>query len=839
MRFGLLIFLFLWFLTPVRATHIVGGEFQLIRETGYNYQFSLHLYFDDVNGDRGAIEPLAPVFIYEKETNKYVTTYYLPIKSQTPVAYTAVACTNPSLKTSKITYNTTLLLSPDRYNHPGGYYAVWERCCRNNIISNIVRPENAGQVFYMEFPPVTIQNNPFVNSSPELFPPLSDYACLNDLFYYDFGGTDRDGDSLVYEMVTPLNGNTTAAFPVPDQPRPAPYALVNWTSGLSTTYQIPGNPTVTIDRNSGLLTLKPTQLGLFVFGVRCSEYRNKVKIGEVRRDFQLMVLDCPKNDAPRLQVRQAGQQSMYREGEVLQIKGQDNRCLDLFITDTEANSALTIEARPINFQMPDQIFNLKSGLVNRNGVKDTLTARGCLPSCLDSGGKTYLMDLIVSDNGCSLPKKDTVRVSFQVAAVPDQDPTLSTTASGPVLSPKFNETLSFDVLGLDPDNDLVSLEVSGQDFNVAGQSIGFPVNNGLGRSSGHFFWKIDCQALSQPSYTLVFKATTISCGQTVVKTIPVKVRPQHQDLPPAITTTSPDLVLRPKLGEKIGFDVIGTDENLDKVSLRLTGVDFDASKHSLSFPEATGIGRASSQFSWTMDCNAVSQQALYTLRFEVISLVCGQEVSRSTTIEVRPDYHNAAPVMRSAMDGKTIELELGTTFIDTVFGSDVDLHQLVLTAKGEGFELSQQDMSFQATSGPGKAQGLFTFNPACQVNTSGKNQYTVHFTLTEAACKATPPQTMTVNFRVQQQSKAPFVPADIITPNNDGLNDYFTLPTLPPDFCNSIFTAIKIYNRWGGQVFESRDRHFKWHASNITDGVYYYHIFYTDKQFKGMVTVVR
>jgi gliding motility-associated-like protein len=689
----------------------------------------------------------------------------------------------------------------------------------------------------MEFPPVRSNGLAFINSSPELFPPLSDYACLNDLFYYDFGGKDPDGDSLVYEMVTPLNGNTNALAPLPARPMPAPYLPVTWTAGMGTTNQIPGSPTIGIDKNSGLLTLKPTSLGLFVFGVRCSEYRNKVKIGEIRRDFQLMVLNCPKNVAPKILVKQAGHKTPYQEGDVIRVSAAGNRCLDLFVADTEANAALTLEARPVNFSMTDQIISLKSGTVNPNGVKDTLSTTACFPACLNSAGKTYLMDFIVSDNGCSLPKKDTIRVAFQIEPVPNQAPTLTTTAAAPVLTPRLNETIAFDVLGLDGDNDFVSLTVSGQDFPITGQSMSFTTANGNGQASGRFTWDLDCRARTQASYTLLFTATTLQCGLPVTKTVPVEVRPQSQNLPPAITTTAPAVVLRPRLGEKIEFDVTGTDDDGDLVSVGLTAVDFNRNNQTLAFPAATGPGLVTSRFSWTLDCPAVSQQDRYTLRFTATSMVCGEALTQTTDIEIRPDYRNAPPVMASNMAGKTIAVPLGSTFTDTIFGTDVDLNHIALTAQGEGFDLADRDMRFQPASGQGQARAVFSWNPACQVTPAG--QYTVHFTLTETACLASPPQTLSVTFDVGNQEEKPFTPADIFTPNNDGRNDYFELPNLPADFCTSVFAVIKIYNRWGGLVYESQDRNFKWDGQHIADGVYYYQILYSDKQYKGMVTVVR
>ena len=41
--------------------------------------------------------------------------------------------------------------------------------------------------YTLQFPPIVDSSgSPFVNSSPKLFPPLSDYACVNQLFYIDF-----------------------------------------------------------------------------------------------------------------------------------------------------------------------------------------------------------------------------------------------------------------------------------------------------------------------------------------------------------------------------------------------------------------------------------------------------------------------------------------------------------------------------------------------------------------------------------------------------------------------------------------------------------------------------
>jgi gliding motility-associated-like protein len=55
-----------------------------------------------------------------------------------------------------------------------------------------------------------------------------------------------------------------------------------------------------------------------------------------------------------------------------------------------------------------------------------------------------------------------------------------------------------------------------------------------------------------------------------------------------------------------------------------------------------------------------------------------------------------------------------------------------------------------------------------------------------------------------------FVP-NVFTPNNDGSNDVFELRG---DMGGIIYLNFSVFNRWGEQVFETSDPHFKW------DGVY-------------------
>jgi hypothetical protein len=70
----------------------------------------------------------------------------------------------------------------------------------------------------------------------------------------------------------------------------------------------------------------------------------------------------------------------------------------------------------------------------------------------------------------------------------------------------------------------------------------------------------------------------------------------------------------------------------------------------------------------------------------------------------------------------------------------------------------------------------------------------------------------------------------------DELNDDF-VSILPEDNCFGEFRSIQIYNRWGRQVYESFDRSFRWYGEDMPVGVYYYQLRYTNRAYKGMVTI--
>ena len=87
--------------------------------------------------------------------------------------------------------------------------------------------------------------------------------------------------------------------------------------------------------------------------------------------------------------------------------------------------------------------------------------------------------------------------------------------------------------------------------------------------------------------------------------------------------------------------------------------------------------------------------------------------------------------------------------------------------------------------------------------------------------------------------EADFTDANIITPNGDGLNDAFR-PVRRGTLPNG--ARLRVYSRWGQQVFNAEGPAPEWPATGVAAGVYLWQLIYADcggqaRQRKGVVTV--
>lgn len=293
--------IFLCSVTPIAAMHIIGGEITYKRvdevAAGVLYRFTMKIY-RDCNGGGAPFDARANIAIYRGTlfNNRLITSF----KTSSP-AITSIIPEKPEciaeippvcVEQGVYTFEQRLPVSNETY------YIVYQRCCRNVTITNILTPGDVGATYFVEITPAA-QKNP--NNSPvfKKFPPP--IICSNYPLMFDHSAVDEDGDLLVYSFCSPYKGGgkilsgaeaSSCNGAVPDPPCAPPFDEVIFTGSYSSTAPVGGAPRVTINPATGMITGTPNMLGQFVVGVCVQEYRNGELLSTLRRDFQFNVANC-------------------------------------------------------------------------------------------------------------------------------------------------------------------------------------------------------------------------------------------------------------------------------------------------------------------------------------------------------------------------------------------------------------------------------------------------------------------------------------------------------------------------------------------------------------------
>ena len=855
MRRRIICVIFLLIVSAVaKATHIVGGEFEIVHIEGDRYLFRQIQYFDVVNGDPQAKDVLISASIFRKRDNVFVQSITMRLQSENYVPYTNPECTNDRLVTNRIVYSAEINLNPQLFSDPQGYYMVWERCCRNNIINNIIRPEETGQTFYIEFPPIRKDGQEFRNSSPQLFPPLSDYACVNRFYYVDFRGYDSDGDSLVYSLATPLNTSAFEPLPIPT---PAPHPTVTWIPGINSNYQIPGNPTLEID-HQGFLTVTPSEEGLFVFSVRCEEYRAGIKIGTVIRDFQLFVIDCPDPGVPpEIQVKAPGSDVFTSSPDTVRLKLEDSKCFYFSVKDKDGSETITLRAVPINFDADlRDLFSTNIGFIKQ--PEDTLGIQFCLPDCPLLTGEPMVVDVIAQDFTCPLPLMDTIRLVVLVKPPPNRPPKFVRPVQKEITA-SFVEgsviNLSFEAVDDDLDSLLLFAVGDGFDLSQFGIEIDTLVFE-HGKISFDINWNTDCQVypfgIKNDFQLKLYVEDYDQCNIDNRDSITLNI---HIDLPEnnvpvvLVNNDNADKELTVYIEDNLLFDIRGFDADpTDNILLEAIGVGFDLKDFGIVFENQTGNSTVQTNLQWQITCDNVN--LFLKDEYEILFIVEDDDKCKVPTADtvklaltILPPINNAPEIfIDGAVLKDTIFVDAGQLLDLNIEGIDIDGDPISFNLL-ENAKASDLGIGFDQKIGNGNINSSFVWQTNCGLleNNFERGIYTFDILLNDYKCLVPLSDSLKLVIVVlDEEINYEMLPPNVFTPNNnDKINQTYYIPDLPGDNCAHQFEQIVIYNRWGKEVFSSKDRDFHWSGTDESNGVYYYMISYTDFFVKGTVSILR
>lgn len=301
---AILLILTSFFGTDAIASHIVGGDFQYryVKDTtigGFlrmKYEVTLYIYQDCVTGVPTAIAEDDPAYftIYEKRPDPLRvdndSIYYSKLAGsggsiEVPANFSNDCVTNiPRLCLLRKKFVKTYYLAASEY----GYMIVYQRCCRNSSIINVLNAGDEGATYYCNIPPSTIRNNSaiFKNYPPQII-------CLNNPLYYDNSAADADGDSLSYEFC-PAEKGASGLDIKPKIADPPPFDSVGYYPPYTYDKPFTGFPPIQINPATGVITGTPNRIGRYLVTVCCTEWRNGLAINVVKREFQFVVTDCSK-----------------------------------------------------------------------------------------------------------------------------------------------------------------------------------------------------------------------------------------------------------------------------------------------------------------------------------------------------------------------------------------------------------------------------------------------------------------------------------------------------------------------------------------------------------------
>ncbi len=232
-------------LGPASASHLCGGDIFYTLSPGGNVQIELHVYgATNVNGSN--------------------------VGMNTGDGGVAVLSLDSIQTLPGFCCNYRFVYSGSHvYAQPGSYTLEAELSLRSADILNIPNPSMQSLCLNAE---VVIADMNTSNTSVRFTTTQPDVYFVGNTLLHDVGAYDADSDSLTFNLGIPMGNGC-----VPVNPYSLPFQIGG------------GNDTCWLDVNGTFFFQNPWLMGAHSIVIRCSEWRNGVLMGRVRRDMKLCI----------------------------------------------------------------------------------------------------------------------------------------------------------------------------------------------------------------------------------------------------------------------------------------------------------------------------------------------------------------------------------------------------------------------------------------------------------------------------------------------------------------------------------------------------------------------
>ncbi|MEI8047478.1 MAG: gliding motility-associated C-terminal domain-containing protein [Bacteroidota bacterium] len=324
-KYILLLFLFMWFGSPLWATHQRAGEITFKYISGLTYEITIVTYSYE----------LSPADRYELDINWGDNTKSTLARNNgpynDPFGYMGEVV-GPYIKKN-------LYIGTHTYPGASTYKITLEDPNRNYGIMNI--PNSVEVPLFVE---TELIINPFIgaNSSPQLLLPPIDQGCVDQPFLHNPGAYDPDGDSLSFSLTTcrGANGEYIPGFQLPNQ-------VGSNVGGTFTMNPLTGE----------ILWQNPKMQGEYNIAFLIEEWRHGLRIGYITRDMQITIVTCD-NHAP---VIETINDTCVEAGDTISFK--------VVATDADANHIkLTAAGAPFQIANPAEFISPTDSLSRNTGI---------------------------------------------------------------------------------------------------------------------------------------------------------------------------------------------------------------------------------------------------------------------------------------------------------------------------------------------------------------------------------------------------------------------------------------------------------------------------------------
>ncbi len=241
------------------------------------------------------------------------------------------------------------------------YRFTYQRCCKTESIINIVDPGAVGTSFEFTLTP---EQQRIVNASPIFAADPANFMCSVYPQELNFSATDREIDSLDYRFCKIISAggqnsvnfeqdDCDGSFPNPEFCGPNEFKEAEFiTPPYSFDQPIPGITPFIIDPISGEIRGEGAMPGVYTFAICVSEFRDDpvtgdpMKIGEIKRDYLINVVDCPPT--------QAAPAGISAKNPGITADEARTECAAAMLIDRPFDSCGEVDVRLRNFTLADE-----------------------------------------------------------------------------------------------------------------------------------------------------------------------------------------------------------------------------------------------------------------------------------------------------------------------------------------------------------------------------------------------------------------------------------------------------------------------------------------------------